>query len=103
MGGFANVREVTPLIAATALAAQVGAGFTAEIGAMRISEEIDALEVMRCRRCRTWSPGCRHLIALVPIYLISLMASFFATKLVTTQFFGLSPGVYDYYFGSTCR
>ena len=46
IGSFANTREVTPLIAGVAFAAQVGAGFTAELGAMRISEEIDALEVM---------------------------------------------------------
>ena len=46
IGAFANTREVTPLIAGVAFAAQVGAGFTAELGAMRISEEIDALEVM---------------------------------------------------------
>ena len=38
------------------------------------------------------------LIAIIPLYLISLFASFFATKLVSTQFFGLSPGIYDYYF-----
>jgi phospholipid/cholesterol/gamma-HCH transport system permease protein len=38
------------------------------------------------------------MIALIPIYLISLIASFWATKLVTTELFGLSPGVYDYYF-----
>src|SRR4051812_45646657 len=100
VGSFANVREVTPLIAATALAAQVGAGFTAEIGAMRISDEIDALEVMSVPPL-SYLVATRvtaTLIALVPIYLISLMASFFATKLVTTRFFGLSPGVYDYYF-----
>jgi phospholipid/cholesterol/gamma-HCH transport system permease protein len=100
VGSFANVREVTPIIAATALAAQVGAGFTAEIGAMRISDEIDALEVMSissfvylvCTRLAA------TLIALTPLYLISLFASFFATKLISTQFFGMSPGVYDYYF-----
>ena len=46
VGSFANTREVTPLIAGVAFAAQVGAGFTAELGAMRISDEIDALEVM---------------------------------------------------------
>ena len=45
-GSYANTREITPLIAAVALSAQVGSSFTAEIGAMRISEEIDALEVM---------------------------------------------------------
>jgi phospholipid/cholesterol/gamma-HCH transport system permease protein len=100
VGSFANVREVTPLIAATALAAQVGAGFTAEIGAMRISEEIDALEVMAVPPL-SYLVATRvtaTLIALTPIYVISLFASFYATKLVTTRFFGLSPGVYDYYF-----
>src|SRR5829696_9838557 len=46
VSSVANTREITPLIAGVALAAQVGAGFTAQIGAMRISDEIDALEVM---------------------------------------------------------
>ena len=100
VGSFANTREVTPLIAGVAFAAQVGAGFTAELGAMRISEEIDALEVMSVRPM-TYLVGTRvlaALVAIIPLYLISLFASFFATKLVTTEFFGLSPGVYDYYF-----
>ena len=37
-------------------------------------------------------------VAILPLYLISLYASFFATKLVSTRFFGLSPGIYDHYF-----
>lgn len=100
VGSFANTREVTPLIAGVAFAAQVGAGFTAELGAMRISEEIDALEVMSVRPI-SYLVGTRvvaALIAIIPLYLIALFASFFATKLITTEFFGLSPGVYDYYF-----
>ena len=100
IGSFANTREVTPLIAGVAFAAQVGAGFTAELGAMRISEEIDALEVMSVRPM-TYLVGTRvlaALIAIIPLYLIALFASFFATRLITTEFFGLSPGVYDYYF-----
>ncbi len=100
VGSFANTREVTPLIAGIAFAAQVGAGFTAELGAMRISDEIDALEVMSiptytylvCTRV------VAAVLAILPLYLISLYASFFATKLVSTQFFGLSPGIYDHYF-----
>ncbi len=100
VGSFANTREVTPIIAGVAFAAQVGAGFTAELGAMRISDEIDALEVMSvpsfvylvCTRVMA------AVICIIPLYLFSLYASFFATKLVTTQFFGLSPGVYDHYF-----
>jgi len=100
IGSFANTREVTPLIAGVAFAAQVGAGFTAELGAMRISEEIDALEVMSVPS-KAYLVATRvvaALLAIIPLYLISLFASFFATKLVSTQFFGLSNGVYDYYF-----
>src|SRR6476646_7558565 len=41
IASVANTREITPLIAGIALAAQVGAGFTAQLGAMRISDEID--------------------------------------------------------------
>lgn len=100
VGSFANTREVTPLIAGVAFAAQVGAGFTAELGAMRISDEIDALEVMSvpsfvylvCTRVLA------ALVCIIPLYLFSLYASFFATELVTTRFFGLSPGVYEHYF-----
>jgi len=47
---FFNTRDIAPLIAGIALTATVGAGFTAEIGAQRISEEIDALEVMAVPR-----------------------------------------------------
>src|SRR3954471_24350550 len=100
VASWANTREVTPLIAGVAFAAQVGAGFTAELGAMRISDEIDALEVMSvpsfvylvCTRV------IAALLCIVPLYLFSLYASFFATELVTTKFFGLSPGVYHHYF-----
>src|SRR5689334_12149229 len=100
VGSFANTREVTPIIAGVAFAAQVGAGFTAELGAMRISDEIDALEVMSvpsfvylvCTRV------VAALVCIIPLYLFSLYASFFATRIVTTKFFGLSPGVYNHYF-----
>lgn len=101
VGALANTREITPLIAGVALSAQVGGSFTAEIGAMRISEEIDALEVMSI-------PSLVYLVstrivaligALVPLYLVALFASFFGTRVVTTEFLGASPGLYDYYFG----
>jgi phospholipid/cholesterol/gamma-HCH transport system permease protein len=100
IGSFANTREVTPLIAGVAFAAQVGAGFTAELGAMRISDEIDALEVMSVPS-KPYLVATRvtaALIAIIPLYLISLFASFYATRLVSTKLFGLSEGVYDYYF-----
>src|SRR5215213_3717485 len=100
IGSFANTREVTPLIAGIAFAAQVGAGFTAELGAMRISDEIDALEVMSvptftylfCTRV------VAAVVCILPLYLFSLYASFFATELISTRYFGMSPGQYKHYF-----
>jgi phospholipid/cholesterol/gamma-HCH transport system permease protein len=97
---LANTREITPLVAGVALAAQVGAGFTAQLGAMRISDEIDALEVMGVNSVvylvatRVWAA----LITMIPLYLAALFASYLASELVVTKFFGLSPGTYQHYF-----
>jgi phospholipid/cholesterol/gamma-HCH transport system permease protein len=100
LASFSNVREITPIIAGIALIAQVGSAFTAEIGAMRISEEIDALEVMGVNSLAflVCTRIFAAIIALVPLYLVALFGSFFATRLITVQYFGLSPGVYDHYF-----
>ena len=100
VSAFANTREITPLIAGVTLAAQVGCGFTAELGAMRVNEEIDALEVMAIRPV-PYLVSTRivsALIAITPLYLISLFSSYIATELVVTKLLGLSGGTYDHYF-----
>lgn len=100
ISAFANTREITPLIAGVTLAAQVGAGFTAELGAMRVNEEIDALEVMAIRPI-PYLVSTRiiaALIAIIPLYLVSLFASYLATKIVVVQILGLSGGTYSHYF-----
>jgi phospholipid/cholesterol/gamma-HCH transport system permease protein len=100
VSSLANTREITPIVAGVALAAQVGAGFTAQIGAMRISDEIDALEVMGVDSfvylvvTRVWAA----MLAMVPLYLAALFSSYIATELVVTKFFGLPAGTYTYYF-----
>ncbi len=101
VSAFANTREITPLIAGVTLAAQVGAGFTAELGAMRVNEEIDALEVMAIRPV-PYLVSTRiiaALVAITPLYLISLFASYVATDLIVTNLLGLSAGTYNHYFG----
>jgi phospholipid/cholesterol/gamma-HCH transport system permease protein len=100
ISAFANTREITPLIAGVTLAAQVGAGFTAELGAMRVNEEIDALEVMAIRPI-PYLVSTRiiaALIAIIPLYLVSLFASYFATQVVVVKLLGLSAGTYSHYF-----
>ncbi len=43
---WCNLREAVPYVFGYMMAAKVGTGIVAELGAMRISDEIDALEVM---------------------------------------------------------
>jgi phospholipid/cholesterol/gamma-HCH transport system permease protein len=46
IAALCDLREVIPYAFGYMMAAKVGTGFVAEIGSMRISDEIDALEVM---------------------------------------------------------
>ena len=98
----ANTRELAPLIAALALGAQVGCRFTAQLGSMRIHEEVDALEVMAVEPMRylvsTRVVACG--IAIIPLYLIGLIGSYIASMLSVVVIFGQSPGQYDHYFST---
>lgn len=102
VSAYFNTREIAPLVAGIALAATVGCGFTAQLGAMRISEEIDALEVMAIPSMpflvATRVVG--GLIAIIPLYVVGLLSSYFASRLVVTTFYGQSTGTYDHYFNA---
>jgi phospholipid/cholesterol/gamma-HCH transport system permease protein len=104
--GFAsayfNVRLAAPLTAAIALAATIGAGATAQLGAMRINEEIDALEVMGIRSIAYLASTrvVAGVIVVIPLYCIAVLASFTAARLSTTVIYGQSAGVYDHYFNT---
>jgi len=100
ISAYFNTREVAPLVSAIALAATVGCGYTARLGAMRISEEIDALEVMGI-------PSLPYLvttrmiaafIAVIPLYIVALSASYLSPRLIVTLIYGQSSGTYDHYF-----
>ncbi len=100
ISAYFNTREVAPLICSIALAATVGCGYTARLGAMRISEEIDALEVMGV-------PSLPYLvttrmiaafIAVIPLYIVALSASYLSPRLITVYIYQQSPGTYDHYF-----
>jgi phospholipid/cholesterol/gamma-HCH transport system permease protein len=100
LGAFLNVRFIAPATAGVALAATIGAGATAQIGAMRINEEIDALEVMGIRVI-TYLASTRivaGVVAVIPIYTVAVLMSFLATRFGTTIIYGQSRGVYDHYF-----
>jgi len=100
VSAYFNTREIAPLVAGIALAATVGCGFTAQLGAMRISEEVDALEVMAIPSMPflVTTRIIGGLIAIVPLYVLGLLSSYFATRLTVTVSFGQSTGTYDHYF-----
>jgi phospholipid/cholesterol/gamma-HCH transport system permease protein len=100
LSAYFNTREIAPLVAALALSATVGCGFTAQLGAMRISEEIDALEVMAVPSLPylVTTRILAGLVAVVPLYVIGLMSSYIATYSIEVFYFGQSPGTYSHYF-----
>jgi phospholipid/cholesterol/gamma-HCH transport system permease protein len=100
LSSYANTREAAPLIAGIALTATVGAGFTAQLGAMRVSEEIDALEVMAIPSLPflVSTRIVAGLLAIVPLFALAVLSSFTATKFVVTVGFGQPSGTYQHYF-----
>jgi phospholipid/cholesterol/gamma-HCH transport system permease protein len=100
VSAYFNTREIAPLVAGLALTATVGAGFTAQLGAMRIAEEIDALEVMGIPSIPylVTTRLIAGLIAVIPLYVIGLVSSYIATREIVVLFFHQSGGTYDHYF-----
>jgi phospholipid/cholesterol/gamma-HCH transport system permease protein len=100
ISAYFNTREVAPLVSAIALAATVGCGYTARLGAMRISEEIDALEVMAIPSLPflVTTRIVAAFIAVIPLYIVALCASYLSPRLIVVYIYGQSPGTYDHYF-----
>jgi phospholipid/cholesterol/gamma-HCH transport system permease protein len=100
ISAYLNTREIAPLVAGLALAATVGCGFTAQLGAMRISEEVDALEVMGIPSLPflVTTRMIAGFIAVIPLYVLGLLSSYGATRFIVTEYFGQSKGTYDHYF-----
>jgi phospholipid/cholesterol/gamma-HCH transport system permease protein len=104
--GFVSAYFVTrltgPVIAGIALAATIGAGATAQIGAMRINEEIDALEVMGVRSVAYLASNrvAAAVIVVIPLYCVAVLSAYLAARVSTTFVYGQSTGVYDHYFNT---
>jgi phospholipid/cholesterol/gamma-HCH transport system permease protein len=97
---FFNTREIAPLVAGLALSATVGCGFTAQLGAMRISEEIDALEVMAVPSLPflVTTRIIAGFIAVIPLYIIGLLSSYLASYAIVVYYYHDSAGTYSHYF-----
>lgn len=100
IGGWGNVREMAPLVTGVAFASQAGCRMTAEIGSMRIADEIDATESMGLRSI-PFVVGTRlvgGMICVVPGFLLELMVAFFTSDLVIRVSYNQPAGTYNHYF-----
>src|ERR671924_1920659 len=94
---WCDLREIMPYAFGYMMAAKVGTGLVAEIGAMRISDEVDALEVMGISSM-TFLCATRLLAAWMVLpfmYIATVGAGFFASYLAVVQQIGeVSSGGY---------
>jgi len=103
-GGFSTwctLREVVPFVFGYILAAKVGCGMVAELGAMRVAEEVDALDVMGVRSL-AYLVTTRMLAACIvlPIaYTLAVASSYLAAFLMSVERFGdVSQGTWELFF-----
>lgn len=100
VSAFATTRELGPLLAAVAFTAQSGCRFTAQLGSMRISEEIDALESIAIRPMPylVTTRMIAAVICIIPLYSVSLAANYIACQVMFQVQSGQGNGVYLSYF-----
>ena len=105
LAAFINVRIAAPVVAGIGLAATFGAGVTAQLGAMRISEEIDALEVMGIRSVAYLASTrvVAGFVVIIPLYGLAITLAFLSAQLTTVLFYGQSIGTYNHYFHTFLR
>jgi phospholipid/cholesterol/gamma-HCH transport system permease protein len=89
---IAFTRELGPLITGIMLAARIGAAFTAELGTMQVSEEVEAIEAMGIGPLRFLvAPRMLALLFLMPcLSTVSNIAAIFASSFVSRAYFSIA-------------
>jgi len=100
LAAFFTARLSTPLLAGVALAVTLGAATTSQLGAMRISEEIDALEVMAIPSLPYLATTrvTAGMIVITPLYVFATLAGFLADYLLLVLFYDVGRGNFNHYF-----
>jgi phospholipid/cholesterol/gamma-HCH transport system permease protein len=99
MGSAINgsvIRELGPVLAATMLAGRVGSAIAAELGTMRVTEQIDALWCLGANPVH-YLVVPRFLACVVLIPLLTVMADFMGVMggaFISIQHFGIDPHTY---------
>ncbi|OHU24877.1 ABC transporter permease [Mycobacteroides chelonae] len=100
LSSLVSTRELAPLMAAMAFAMQAGCRFTAQLGAMRICEEIDATESLAIRPIPylVTTRLIASSIAVLPLYIACIACMYLSCQLVVAFSGNSSMGSYMHYF-----
>ena len=99
LASWGSTRELAPVMLALAFTAQAGCRFTAQLGAMRIAEEIDALDTLGINPIRylVTTRVAASVVAAIPLFLACLAVTYLSAQIVVA-FSGQASGTYQHYF-----
>lgn len=94
--GLSIIRELGPVLAAILLAGRSGSAITAQIGVMRVTEEIDAMRVMGIPRgFRLVMPRALAMVLVMPLVSVwTIVAALIGGMVVADIALGLTPGYF---------
>lgn len=100
--GVSLIRELGPVLAAILIAGRSGSAITAQIGVMRVTEELDAMRVMGIPRgFRLVMPRAMALALVMPLLTVwTTMAALFGGMLAADLVMGVTP---SYFFSALPR
>jgi len=100
ISSFAGTRELAPIMIGLAFCTQAGCRFTAQLGAMRINEEIDAMDVLGINSIAylVATRAAAAIVAAIPLFFACLATAYLSTQLVVFFAAGQSSGTYLHYF-----
>lgn len=99
LGGVINlavVKQIGPVLAAVMLAGRVGCSLTAELGSMRVTEQLDAMRAMAADPVRVLVvPRFLACMLMIPVLtVVSNLCGVAGGWVITTQFYGADAGQY---------
>jgi phospholipid/cholesterol/gamma-HCH transport system permease protein len=100
LSSWGSTRELVPIMIAIAFITQAGCRFTAQLGAMRIAEEIDAMEGMAINPIPylVTTRVVASVVAAIPLFLACLAVAYVSSQIVFAVASGSSVGTYLHYF-----
>lgn len=100
LSSWGSTRELVPVMIAIAFTTQAGCRFTAQLGAMRIAEEIDAMDALAIKPIPylVTTRVAASVLAAIPLFLVCLAAAYLSAQVVVGIIADTSAGTYGHYF-----